>query len=371
MSTVFVVGLFAAVLLVVFVARALLGRASQERGTSRSSDGASPPQSDGSTDEASAGPSAQALRIRQAQERIASMAFDPSIPRQLRTRYPHLSASQTELVLDALRQWFELCALVELAPLTMPSEAVDEAWHAFICSTENYRAFCAAVFGRYLDHQPPDARSGAPAMPDRDARTWVAACAVEGINPASPDRLPLIYALDAEVAIPGRTSVDPAAMAALIASSPTVSGSTPSAVPSKGGAHLAGMALAPTSMQPGMDGRPAPADTAGGHDAGGLDWMTSWLLWRSLLEAAPAASQVPNAWQRSEADAAPWNDPSGSESSGSDRGDRALERPHQLPDNPVVPDADTTSAGCGVPPDDSDSDSGDSGSACSGGGDGD
>lgn len=369
MSTILVIGLVVAVLLLVFGALALLGRPAQDRGTVPPDDAGAAPRADGPAGQAVAGGSAQALRIRQAQERIAAVAFDPSIVRQVRARYPHLSSYQTDLVLDGLRQWFEICALVDLAPLSMPSAAVDEAWHAFICSTEKYRDFCAMAFGRYLDHQPPDVRSDAPADPDRDARTWVAACAVEGIDPAAPDRLPLLYALDAEVAIPGRTPVDPATMAALVASRPASSGTARTALADGPGAHPAGSALAPTPSQPASDGRLAPAGDGMGLGGGALDWMASWLLWRSLLESAPAPP-APEPWRPADADAAPWHALPGGESGRSDRTERVREVSSPASDGPVLADADETSAEYGASADDSGGDGacGGGDSSCSGGG---
>jgi len=36
----------------------------------------------------------------------------------------------------------------------MPSEAVDQIWHAFILFTEDYMRFCEEVFGFYVHHRP-------------------------------------------------------------------------------------------------------------------------------------------------------------------------------------------------------------------------
>jgi hypothetical protein len=363
MSTTVIALLFTAALLIVFVALILLGRSEQEQVHTPISPDESLPQTDESSNEAQADPGARALRIRQAQERIASVAFDPSVERQLRSRYPQFSPAQVELVLDGLRQWFELCALVDLAPLTIPSVAVDEAWHAFICSTANYREFCTVVFGRYLDHQPPDAHASATPDPGRDARTWVAACAVEGINPVTPDRLPLIYALDTELTIPGRTSVNPATMAALAASRQASSGAARTALADGSEAHPAGTALTPTPSQPASDGRLAPADGGTGFGGGAFDWMASWLLWRSLLEPAPAATPPQEPWRHADADAARCNDISGGESGRSDRADRVRKESAPSSDSPMLADAGEASAEYGTSADDSDSDS-----ACSGGG---
>jgi hypothetical protein len=40
------------------------------------------------------------------------------------------------------------------AEFVSPSAALDRTWHAFICSTKQYRQFCRDVLGRFLDHEP-------------------------------------------------------------------------------------------------------------------------------------------------------------------------------------------------------------------------
>jgi hypothetical protein len=35
----------------------------------------------------------------------------------------------------------------------MPSKLVDTCWHAFICETQEYQAFCKSIFGEFLHHE--------------------------------------------------------------------------------------------------------------------------------------------------------------------------------------------------------------------------
>jgi hypothetical protein len=35
----------------------------------------------------------------------------------------------------------------------MPSKLVDTCWHAFICETREYQAFCKSIFGGFLHHE--------------------------------------------------------------------------------------------------------------------------------------------------------------------------------------------------------------------------
>ena len=40
--------------------------------------------------------------------------------------------------------------------LILPSQEIDEVWHAHILHTREYREFCDLVFGRYIDHSPSE-----------------------------------------------------------------------------------------------------------------------------------------------------------------------------------------------------------------------
>lgn len=81
------------------------------------------------------------------------------------------------------RQWFdEMVRYLELcsasATALAPSRKVDRAWHEFLLFTREYREFCEARFGRFVDHDPYEA-------PDPDAykRAYVAYTARFGTPP--------------------------------------------------------------------------------------------------------------------------------------------------------------------------------------------
>ena len=38
--------------------------------------------------------------------------------------------------------------------LVGPSNVIDDVWHAHIVDTKNYRLFCNAYFGEFVDHDP-------------------------------------------------------------------------------------------------------------------------------------------------------------------------------------------------------------------------
>ncbi|MFN8388799.1 MAG: hypothetical protein U0136_00750 [Bdellovibrionota bacterium] len=68
--------------------------------------------------------------------------------------------SSDDGVIRELKRYLLLRKVLD-RPITMESVLLDQAWHLFILDTVNYRTFCGAVFGAYLDHRsahfPPDA----------------------------------------------------------------------------------------------------------------------------------------------------------------------------------------------------------------------
>lgn len=76
---------------------------------------------------------------------------------EVQHRYPHLTANQVALAFEQLRLYFEVY-LVYSSPsstrqVAMPSKLVDTCWHAFICETREYQAFCESIFGGFLHHE--------------------------------------------------------------------------------------------------------------------------------------------------------------------------------------------------------------------------
>ena len=86
----------------------------------------------------------------------------------------------------------------------MPSKVVDTLWHEFILYTRGYEMFCRRAFGRLLHHTPAEAmRRRHGAQQEGLRRAWRYACLEERIDPRKPGRLPLLFALDALLAIEG------------------------------------------------------------------------------------------------------------------------------------------------------------------------
>ncbi len=140
-------------------------------------------------------------RLAVRQEVIARLKFDSSIQRRLADKYPHLSNDQVQQVLDGLKDYFQL-ALKANGMLSMPSQAVDEAWHAFILSTKAYASFCQRAFGHFLHHHPAETMISHTQTTQGIKRVWSLACRLEKIDAAKPERLPRLFALDRELNIP-------------------------------------------------------------------------------------------------------------------------------------------------------------------------
>lgn len=115
--------------------------------------------------------------------------------------YPHLTTAQIQKVLLGLKQYFQICNQAGRQLVAMPSQVVDVAWHAYILSTRQYQQFCQNAFGRFLHHTPAEAMQDRTHAQTGIKRAWRIACARENINPKTPERLPLLFALDAELGI--------------------------------------------------------------------------------------------------------------------------------------------------------------------------
>jgi hypothetical protein len=149
-----------------------------------------------------------ALAILQRQRRsrretyIDSYEFPQGVRQRVRKRYPHLTEAQLDLVMQALREYFHLCRKAGDRLLAMPSQVVDAAWHEFILFTRNYRAFCQRALGRFLHHTPTEAMAGPTQASEGIQRTWRLACLRAGIDPRGATAIPLLFAIDSQLAIP-------------------------------------------------------------------------------------------------------------------------------------------------------------------------
>jgi hypothetical protein len=120
---------------------------------------------------------------------------------RLRKRRPELELKDCALVARGLRQFFLAYLNSGCRFVAMPSQAVDDLWHEFILYTRAYEAFCSKAFGGFLHHTPavvlsPDKRNN-----EGLRRVWWQCCKEENIDPRSPLRLPLLFAIDAKLGI--------------------------------------------------------------------------------------------------------------------------------------------------------------------------
>lgn len=125
------------------------------------------------------------------------------IKRKLREQYSELSDKDMQLIERGLRQFFLACARSGRKTVGMPSVVVSHAWRAFAGQAAPYENWCSTALGSVLPPTPA-ARLGADvAQNDALRRTWYWACKEEAIKPDDPSRLPILFALDAKLAING------------------------------------------------------------------------------------------------------------------------------------------------------------------------
>ena len=133
---------------------------------------------------------------------LAGCTFPSSLAWKVRATYPHLDDAQVRMVIEGLRSFFLISLRANGRMVAMPSQAVDVAWHEFILFTRGYRLFCSRYLGRFLHHTPAENMGSAGVARQGLQRAWFHACALEGIDPKQPARLPRLFAIDALLAIP-------------------------------------------------------------------------------------------------------------------------------------------------------------------------
>jgi hypothetical protein len=134
--------------------------------------------------------------------RIKQFVFPASIAKKVSAVYPHLTDAQTAIVINALREYFLVSLMANRRMVSMPSKVVDVAWHEFILFTRSYQQFCSSAFGRFLHHTPSEAMQTPTRAQDGIKRAWRLSCKRQGIDPLTPQRLPLLFAIDGLLAIP-------------------------------------------------------------------------------------------------------------------------------------------------------------------------
>ncbi len=133
---------------------------------------------------------------------IRSFDFPQGMHRRLGKHHPNLTADQFQLVADSLRQFFLVHKRSGRSMVAMPSQVTDDLWHEFILYTQAYQTFCKKAFGHFFHHTPAAAMT--PKQKKSNAglqQTWLHACQLDNINPRIPVRLPLIFAIDAQLNI--------------------------------------------------------------------------------------------------------------------------------------------------------------------------
>lgn len=146
---------------------------------------------------------ASQVRLSRRRQFVRRARFPDSAFRALHEKFPHLERRDLSLVAQGLRQFFLAYLQSGRLYVSMPSKVVDELWHALILDTRAYADFCRQAFGDFFHHVPA---SRITPMGDHNVglrRTWWFVCREENIDPRRPLRIPLLFALDAKLRIPG------------------------------------------------------------------------------------------------------------------------------------------------------------------------
>ncbi len=132
---------------------------------------------------------------------INNYKFPLRISQTLLTTYPHLKVSDVDLIMKGLREYFHVCNMAGKTMVSMPSQAVDVAWHDFILFTRKYESFCQKGLGRFLHHTPAEAMQSKTIAQDSIKVAWNFSCKRENIDVNTPKKLPLLFALDSSLNI--------------------------------------------------------------------------------------------------------------------------------------------------------------------------
>ena len=102
-----------------------------------------------------------------------------------------------------MRQFFLAYLKGGFKSVSMPSQIADDLWHELILYTKVYERFCSKAFGRFMHHTPAAVLGSVAAQDEGLRRCWRLVCQEEGINPKKPTRVPLLFAVDGKLNIPG------------------------------------------------------------------------------------------------------------------------------------------------------------------------
>ena len=143
-------------------------------------------------------------------EYIRTYEWPPGLLDKLAGHHRGFTRKESALVAQGLRQFFLAYLNSGRAYVAMPSQVADDLWHEFILYTRAYQDFCRGAFGSFLHHTPAVAlKDGRKKDNAGLRRVWLHCCRLDGINPAKPTRLPLLFALDTKLNIPGGYRYEP------------------------------------------------------------------------------------------------------------------------------------------------------------------
>ena len=140
------------------------------------------------------------LQLRRA-EIIRTYRWPSGLLKRLEKHHPGFERKDSALVSRGLRQFFLAYLMSGKRHVSMPSQVADDLWHEFILYTREYDAFCRRAFGGFLHHTPAVVLSEHRKSNEGLRRVWWYCCKYENIDPVSPTRLPLLFALDSKLKI--------------------------------------------------------------------------------------------------------------------------------------------------------------------------
>jgi hypothetical protein len=140
------------------------------------------------------------LQLRRA-EIIRTYRWPSGLLKRLEKHHPGFERKDSALVSRGLRQFFLAYLMSGKRHVSMPSQVADDLWHEFILYTREYDAFCRRAFGGFLHHTPAVVLSEHRKSNEGLRRVWWYCCKYENIDPVSPTRLPLLFALDSKLNI--------------------------------------------------------------------------------------------------------------------------------------------------------------------------
>lgn len=123
-----------------------------------------------------------------------------------------LTAKEKRLIERGLKDFFLIYSMTN-AQIAMPSQAVDQLWHALILDSKAYQDFCQRAFGKMLHHSPSYRmlEQGADEAPL--CLAWQGACQLAQVDPSLTVRLPRLFAIDGWLGWSNGLTVDAKALA--------------------------------------------------------------------------------------------------------------------------------------------------------------